>query len=53
MPAYFFVIGKSSNLTTREFSDNLRSSILQQDSYSKIGAIEVIIIKTKNKLKKK
>jgi hypothetical protein len=43
MPAYFFVIGKNSNLTTREFSDNLRSSILQQDLYSKIGAIEVII----------
>jgi hypothetical protein len=44
MPAYFFVIGKNSNLTTREFSDNLRSSILQQDLYSKIGAIEVRIL---------
>ena len=48
MPAYFFVIGKSTNLTTREFSDNLRSSILQQDSYSKIGAIEVNLKITKN-----
>jgi len=51
MPAFFFVIGKNSNLTTREFSDNLRSSILQQDSYSKIGAIEVNLIS--NKINKK
>lgn len=41
MPAFFFVIAKTNNITTREYSDHLRSSVLAQDSYSKIGAIEV------------
>lgn len=42
MPAFFFVIAKTSNITTREYTDHLRSSVLSQDSFSKIGAIEVI-----------
>lgn len=41
MPAFFFVIAKTSNITTREYTDHLRSSVLTQDSFTKIGAIEV------------
>ena len=41
MPAFFFVIGKTSPVTTREYTDHLRSSVLSSDSFSKIGAIEV------------
>jgi hypothetical protein len=45
MPAFFFVIGKTSPVTTREYTDHLRSSVLSSDSFSKIGAIEVKQIK--------
>ena len=41
MPAIFFVIAKTNNITTREYSDNLKTSVLSQDSYTKISPIEV------------